>query len=92
MESTDSSPALSMTDTEKKGDVVTTVTDGNGSSATEYERFLHLKNVFSRASRKKLLRKCMTSATIKCRFPNFRLSGPTPAANAEFSILDVLAG
>ncbi|KGO40484.1 Major facilitator superfamily domain, general substrate transporter [Penicillium expansum] len=55
MESTDSSPPLSMTDTEKKGDAVTTVTDE--SSVSEYERFLHLENVFSGASRKKLLRK-----------------------------------
>lgn len=90
MESTDSSPPSSMTDTEKKGDVVTTVTDGG--SATEYERFLRLENVFSGASRKKLLRKCMINATIKFPFPNFQLSGPTPAANPEFSILDVLAG
>lgn len=68
-----------MTDTEKKGDAVTTVTDE--SSVSEYERFLHLENVFSGASRKKLLRKCMTFATMNVSYPNFELSGSTPASD-----------
>jgi hypothetical protein len=51
-----------MTGTEKKGDAVATVSDGN--AAAEYERFLHLDNVFSGAFKKKLLRKCKTRARI----------------------------
>lgn len=90
MDLTDSSPPLSVADTEKKGDAITTVTDG--SSAVEYERFLHLENVFSGPSRKKLLRKCMTSARMKFSFPNVELSGLTPTAHPELSVLDVLAG
>ncbi|KAJ5991221.1 hypothetical protein N7522_011428 [Penicillium canescens] len=44
-----------MTDMEKTGDIVATVSDGI--PAAEYERFLHFENVFSGASKKKLLRK-----------------------------------
>lgn len=55
MESTDSSQPSSITDTERKGEAVATVT--NESSALEYERFLRLENEFSGASKKRLLRK-----------------------------------
>ena len=53
----DYSPPSSLTDTEQKGEVVT-VTDGN--SALEYERFLHLDNVFNGPAKKRLIRKCKT--------------------------------
>lgn len=88
MELTNSSSPSSMTDTEKKGDAVATVSGGN---LAEYERFLHLENVFSGASKKKLLRKCKTCATIIYPFAHFEPSGPTPTSNTEFSIFDVLA-
>lgn len=78
-----------MTDTEKKADAVATVSNGN--VAAEYERFLHLENVFSGASKKKLLRKCKTRATRIYTFADFEFSGLTPTSNTEFSIFDVLA-
>lgn len=89
MELTNSSSPSSMTDTEKKSDAVATVSDGT--LAAEYERFLHLENEFSGASKKKLLRKCKTRATMICSFAHFEPSGPTPTSNPEFSIFDVLA-
>ena len=55
MESTNSSQPSFITDTERKGEAVATVTNGN--SALQYERFLRLENEFSVASKKRLLRK-----------------------------------
>jgi hypothetical protein len=89
MELTNSSSPSSITGTEKTGDIVATVSDGN--PAAEYERFLHFENVFSGASKKKLLRKCKTCATMKYPFAHFEISGPTTSSNTEFSIFDVLA-
>jgi hypothetical protein len=63
MESADSSPS-SVTDTERKGEAVATVT--NGDTALEYERFLHLENEFSGISKKKLLRKCKSFVMTSC--------------------------
>jgi hypothetical protein len=63
MESTDSSPS-SVTDSERKGEAVATVTDGD--TALEYERFLYLENEFSGISKKKLLRKCKSFVMTSC--------------------------